>query len=209
MSAPREVWVLVDEQGAAFVLDDGHDAELAALKFPMDRRPTVHRYTLATSPAVGDALKGACTEHGIVDTRWIEGAHRCEVCGEPTTPAEYSGSKAAPQFAYTPPAVGIVVTDIVRAAVSDAIVRELQVAEDFLHHTAIRHGAARKAQAMREWLANTPPAVSTEATVWVDGETMAALHTLSKHTAHLSDEADNAFHAHVNRCRVAPEVAGE
>jgi hypothetical protein len=51
------VWVLVDEQGAAFVLDDGHDAVKAALKFPMDRRPTVHRYTLATPPAVSEPFE--------------------------------------------------------------------------------------------------------------------------------------------------------
>jgi len=82
----------------------------------------------------------------------------------------------------TPPAVGVVATDIVRAAVSDAIVRELQVADDLRHDTAARHGAARKAQAMREWLAATPPAVgrgavhrnATERELWLMEQAMEA-----------------------------------
>ncbi len=88
MSAPREVWVLVDEQGAAFVLDDGHDAVKAALKFPMDRRPTVHRYTLATPPAVSEPFEkieelpdvlpaqdsAAQTEQDTEATVWVDGA---------------------------------------------------------------------------------------------------------------------------------------
>jgi hypothetical protein len=108
VSAPREVWVLIDAGATLAVTDDAHAAEKAAPHWAKDRRPTVHRYALAA-----------------------------------------------------PPAVGVVATDIVRAAVSDAIARELQVADDLRHDTAARRGAARKAQAMKEWLAAAPPAVDS------------------------------------------------
>lgn len=48
------------------------------------------------APAVGvPPLQGGCHEHGVVEVRWIEGAHRCEVCGEPTTAVAYTGAEAA------------------------------------------------------------------------------------------------------------------
>jgi hypothetical protein len=182
VSAPREVWVLVDEQGAAFVLDDGHDAVKAALKFPMDRRPTVHRYTLATPPAVREGVVGNAPERlRLIPVTYVDGGWVWDDCVkvEPTTIPYATAVEYVRRDIATPPAVSEPFEKIEQLP---AVLRR-------------QNSAAQTEQ-------------DTEAVVWVDGETMAALHGASMRDddGETDSETGRLLKALSARCRVAPEV---
>jgi hypothetical protein len=182
VSAPREVWVLVDEQGAAFVLDDGHDAVKAALKFPMDRRPTVHRYALATPPAVREGVVGNAPERlRLIPVTYVDGGWVWDDCVkvEPTTIPYATAVEYVRRDIATPPAVSEPFEEI----------------EELPAVLPAQNSATQTEQ-------------DTEATVWVHAETRAALRLA---VATMEDRAGQSpeltfLDALIARCRVAPEV---
>ncbi len=54
MTPPRECWVHVQDGFVVDVYDHAHEADNAALPWPMDRRPTVHRMVAADVVEVSD-----------------------------------------------------------------------------------------------------------------------------------------------------------
>ena len=148
MSAPREVWVSVKRKPSHGVGMAWAAEEVGEMGAFDDGLTELHRYTLATPPAVGVPLTA----------RQMAEAHAGRALPDGYWESMHRQSQAKWQR----------VADVANA---------------------------------------TPPAVPTEATVWVDGETMAALvEVRQRGCIGMSPEAYDRVLAHMERCRVATEV---